>query len=307
MPELFSGSCFHEPSNPQPRANVFWGLARRTAYALVGHEPEGAAEAVAREAFCRVLQREPPTRSPPTYDLSRTMRRQPCQASLSDRNLASYANQVDLQLAWNRARPGMRSAGGHWVNYEADPAFVDWISSYHWKWRLGFQHRHVPLGSEQGCPPLLSIPELAPMPDDVLRSYFKSCKWQPRSSEEGRRASVPAHLVAQTCQRLLAYHSARNAVFVQYHVIRLLRLLRKRHGRPEFIWDPAGYFDALAEGPLVVESATPEVWLRHFVPEARKVIEMATIAMATPEAAWRKLKGLLPNRSVCNALAADAV
>lgn len=57
----------------------------------------------------------------------------------------------------------------------------------------------------------------------------------------------------------------------------------------------------------MVESATPEVWLRHFVPEARKVIEMATIAMATPEAAWRKLKGLLPNRSVCNALAADAV
>jgi hypothetical protein len=73
-------------------------------------------------------------------------------------------------------------------------------------------------------------------------------------------------------------------------------LLHRRNGRPEFAWEPATFFDSVVDGPLVVESGKPEVWLQRFVPETRKVIEKATIAMATPEAAWTRLKRLLPNR-----------
>lgn len=178
MPELSSEGCFHESSYPRPRRKVFWHVARGFAYKLVGLDPEGAAEAVAREAFRRVLDEEPPARGAARYASHRSMRRRPCQASLDYDQLQDHADVVDQQLAWNRARPGMLTAGGRWVNYEADASFVDWISGY---------DSGASIGPERRLAHVLPIPELAPMPEDILRAYFKSCKWQPRSDEEGRR------------------------------------------------------------------------------------------------------------------------
>jgi hypothetical protein len=43
----------------------------------------------------------------------------------------------------------MLAVGDRWVNYGADPDFVDWISGYNGKRRLGFEHRYLPFVREQ--------------------------------------------------------------------------------------------------------------------------------------------------------------
>lgn len=122
------------------------------------------------------------------------------------------------------------------------------------------------------------------MPEAILYAYFRSRGCEPPSSGEGRQSSVTAHLAAMTCQRLLAYHSARNTVYGQHQIVRLIRLLRKRDGRPAFTWEPATYFDSVVNGPLVVASGKPEVWLQCFVPETRKVLATADTGQGANEA-----------------------
>ncbi|MCC9597414.1 MULTISPECIES: hypothetical protein [unclassified Rubrivivax] len=182
------------------------------------------------------------------------------------------------------------------MNYDDDPDFVEWISQLHWKWRLGFENRYVPWNPTHASAPRLSIPQLAPMPDEILRAYFKSRKWKPPGSGEGCLLPVTAHLVALTCQHLLALHSARDASFGQRHVVRLLRLLHKKRGRIYLTQEPVRYFVSVVQEPLVVESSALEVWLKRNVPGARAVLESVTSAMTKPETAWSRLKALLPNR-----------
>lgn len=289
-------SSFNEPSDRTPHASVYWSAAQKFANALVGSRPQGAAEAVAREAYFRVLGTAPLIERRPVYDIGDLMRRKRFQAGLTDARMASYSNAVDFQLAWNRARPLMLRRGDRWVNYDDDPDFVEWISGFHWKWRLGFENRYVHWNPAPASAPRLSIAQLAPMPEEILRVYFRSRKWKPLLSGEGRLPPVRAHLVALTCQHLLALHSARGALFGQRHVVRLLRLLHKMRGQIDLPQEPVRCFDSVVLAPLVVESSALEVWLKRVVPGARVVLESVASAMTKPETAWSRLQALLPDR-----------
>jgi len=115
-------------------------------------------------------------------------------------------------------------------------------------------------------------------------------------------ATVPAHLVALTCQRLLAYHCARHARFGQWHVVRLIRMLHGREWRVDSPDFGASRFAMFLREPLFVGATLCEHWVQDWIPQIQRVLEDSTRCLSTPQNAKSEVLRLLPNQLlVCDA------
>lgn len=302
MLEPFDGSCFHDLSSPKPNPFKLWGVAKRFARSITPVQWPALAESVAREAFRRVFQREPPGAASSGWDLRRILKRQE-HSFLDCAHLRTHANEIDLTLDWNSSRRDLLVERGRWRTYDDDPDFAAWLDHLPPTHRRSYEYRWLPPDiSRRGLVLLLSLPELVPMPEPLIRLYFKRQLWRPRTAAEGGMATVPAHLVALTCQRLLAYHCARHARFGQWHVI---RLIRKLHGRDWRVDSPdvgASRFSMFIREPLFVGATLCEHWVQDWIPRIQRVLEDSTRCLSTPQNAKSELLRLLPNQLlVCDA------
>jgi len=297
MLEPFDGSCFHGLSSPQPHPVTLWGVALRFARSLTESKRPGLAEAVAAEGYRRVLQRDPPRLKANPYDLSRRSGRLPEHGFLDTYLLGAHSTEIDRLLDWNKCRKDLFTRRGRWVTYADDPEFTAWVSSMFWKHREGYEHRFLPNKPLKiGFRPLLSLAELVPMPEPLLFAHFKKSLWQPRTPAEGRLPTVPSHLVALTCQRLLAYHCMQHARFGRWHVIRLLRLLHGRKWRVNLPDVGEALFSEFMRGPLWVGATHPGPVVTDWVPRIQRVLADVTRTLSEPDTACAAVKQLLPNR-----------
>jgi hypothetical protein len=171
MLEPFDGSCFHDLSSPKPNPFKLWGVAKRLARSIAPAHWPALAESVAREAFRRVFQREPPRAASSGWDLRRILKR-PEHSFLDCAHLRTHANEIDLTLDWNSSRRDLLVETGRWRTYDDDPDFAAWLDHLPPTHRRSYEYRWLPPDiSRRGLVLLLSLPELVPMPEPLIRLY----------------------------------------------------------------------------------------------------------------------------------------
>lgn len=218
------GTGFHEESAPWPRHNEFLGVAQRYAEQVAAGERSVYVKAVAREATKRLLRLH--------------LFQQPNRALLvgyrhagpaSNADVLAHVKNLQREMAWEREKWSVQRNTLQWRCYANDPWFVAWLrevpASNLFRWATAYlpeAQRRLPLVRK-------NLAQLAPLPSEMRKAYFLATTAGRHlltlAGAEVELEPTTEHHVCLVCQRLLAYHTTKNARHGPVHVAHLTEQL----------------------------------------------------------------------------------